>query len=426
MFLRGLFCFFAVSFIAGCGGGGGGSNNGGSTTVPGGGPSSEIALVDGYFKSSSSEGVVFQEHSGIGSRCMDEGIPLVDGYFESANFLVFTSGAGNDDIHLVASIAEEALASVSSQLNLTIDEVLDYRRPYSDYVLDTLYQVYGRMDTQIGYVGMHGAGSLPVAESVFTNTWTDRERREFYYAYWHGLDASEQAQELEDAGVYRGSPIDDIESYEVPRKIQVCLADFDGVGAANTEGLDVRPPSNLQDYNQVNNYQGFRRIMWHEMVHMTSMIITGHFFGTAATDAWYAEGVAEYLSHGPIASNSSRFNAVTNAKDSTGIQSLGLDLGVVYEVLHASTEYLFGSGGGRLSSGDGAILDLWLTIRESGLRTGIYSDNNESTFTPGVSLPQTSRAVFQEAFGRVFVRNGIPFTYGEYEAEYVTIHQNLN
>jgi len=422
MFLRGLFFLCITSFLTACGGG---SSDGGSTTVRGGGPSSELVLVDGNFMSSTFEGVIFQEHSKLGSRCMDYGTPLVDEYFESENFIIFTTGASNNDILLSATVAEEALHKVASQLNLTTSGLLDYRRAYSDSILAALYQVYDRFGEELGFIGLHGATSIPVAENIFTNDWTGIERRKFYYSYWHDLSPEEQLQEIYDAGIYRGSPIDDIELYAVPRKIQICIADIDGIGVANAEGLTLIPPSLLQDHNQQNNYQGFRRIVWHEMVHVTGMIITSHFYGAASTDAWYAEGLAEYMSGGPIASNSSRFNAVLNGRDSTGIQSLGLDLGVIYEVLHSSVEYLFGSGGSRLAAGDAAILDLWLTIRDSDLRTGIYSDNNINVLDPGVPLPQTVRAVFQEAFGLVFVRNGAPFTYAEYEAEYITIHENL-
>lgn len=417
----------SVLALSACSGGGGGSDSGTGVT----GPSTPLTLVDGVAKSGSTEGVVFQEYVNIGSNCMDNGNLIADTYYESDNTLVFSEAGDVEEMRLIATIAEESIKYVSEQFNLIPADILEYRPIYSHVVMNTLSPLLesqvrsGATGPDNVFVEMVGEESLPVSGDVFVDDWEYEQRERFYFQHWTSLSAIEQDLFLGELSLYTDADLSFTEK-RVPRKVQICLAlNPEAIGVANSEGFSVKYPSQLPSYLQDNNYQGFRRIMQHEMVHMVSMIVTNHFDAGTAVDTWFEEGVAEYLTNGSRASNPTLFNPVVRSKNnSSAFLTDGIDQGKQYAVFTSAVEYLFSSSGNRLGAGNGSIFNIWLNIRNSDLRTGDYFDTQEI-----IQVEENDFGVawikhaFVEAFDDEFGSLGL--TYDEYESDYILIHQSL-
>jgi hypothetical protein len=391
-----------------------------------------LTLVAGDFKSSATEGVVIEEFSNIGSACMSAlsltsvGIPVYDRYFESEHFRVFSTDGDENYMHLLATISEEALESVSGKFQLTSEEILAYRQNYSDTGFEQIYQILNRdLDEESTvFTDLIGVENLPTDFETFYNELPVEDRYSFYYRYLKDLSQDDFDLVITELNDFHPNNLD---RHYVPRKIQVCASALSGVGQATTEEIRANTDSNLSDDLKSNNYQSFRRIMQHEMVHMAEMIVTGHFWAESATNWWFAEGVAEYLTEGKKSSNRTAFNPLTYGV--TGSNELiyqGHSLTDIYAVFNSSVDYLFSSETPKLGHGVDGVLKLWLAIRNSDKKNGVEGDERAYTFGEGDSSYQvTYKPPFIDAFERTFnTLDGQDFSHANYENEYMTIHNS--
>lgn len=426
MFLKSvLVCTLAVA-MTGCGGGG--SDSGNETVITG--PSTPLALVEGEFVSIQDTGLHFNSFSKIGNECT-EARNKPDTYFESDNFRVYSNTSNIDDLQLIATIAEEAIEYVAGEFSLLPQDIFDYRvmysnelLPYVNRYLDSALVLRGRGD--IGSIYSEKVGIENLADDFFEISTEHKIIRErAYFKYWRSLDNFEKTLLLEEGVLDIGNLIDPaaVTAYTVPDKTQICVtSNGRSIATVSTEGVRINSTEFIPDYLKSNNYQGFRRIMQHEMVHMASIIVTGHFESGAATDMWFAEGVAEYLSNGATSSRPTAINPIAVAKSpNQDLYEMGLSEGSLYAVFNSAVSYLFSDDGNKLGAGTDGILDFWLAVRHADflnedVRIGITLGPNQQYLKGG----------FINAFDNFFERiDGTPFTYENYESEYIDIHNSL-
>lgn len=425
MLFRNAMMVVLVSTLVGCGGG---SNGGGNDDVNGGtnghsgGPSTALELIDTEFSSMTENGVEISNFAGLSNRCDFYNSP--DRYLETDNFRVFTSDGDEDYARLIATISEESIEEVAAKFNLTSEELRSYRYRYSD---DGFYHLYLVLNNQTGdsstiFTDLIGEESLEGGYDGFYAQ-DPSEIHKAYRSYMKSLSKEEVDLVVNELNQYSGA---DLTEYLVPEKIQICVAESSGIAQATTQEIYVNPDYILSQDSSLyaNNYQGLRRIMQHEMVHMSEMIVTGHFWDESATNWWFTEGTAEYLSNGKLASNPAAFNPLTHG--TTGNNEYiyqGFSLNQIYAVFQSSVDYLLSSGGNKLDYGTEGIFNLWLAIRHSDTRTGLEEDEQIIKSEAGQSSYVVNyKPAFIDAFESTFMKDGQSFSHDDYERDYFIIH----
>lgn len=357
--------------LAACGGGGGG----GSTPT--------VETVESF----PSESLAYGETKQV------SGIKYADGAcnsniqetaFQSEHFSIFAEpGVSEKSMRMAATFAEEGLELISSKFSVSIDELLSYRPIYNskayDFIRGTWMSQYSApTQRSIDYLE---PGVLP-ANYDELNSYAQEK---LIHDYWYNMNKTEQDAALERAAALRSLDLEtfraDIGIVETPSSLIVCLASSsNSVGEAETYGLRMQPPEHATEWNRANNFEQYRRIVAHEIVHVVSYFVPTE-KETLLMPIWWMEGVAEYLTSGPIAGNVDR-NFILDRNEILFSE---------YDEAARIVRYIVNT----LGNGDRSIYELMLTMR-------LYATGKEQYFHSSY-LDNISFNAFPQAFGETFI-----------------------
>lgn len=439
-----------LSLIA-CGGGGGGTSGGG-----GGDP---LTLVDGNYYSAAVTAQLYPSlgYDVLASCTIDfdpndpdkpDGLtPVVDEYYESDHFMVWTDSPDyRDGARIIASAAEESFDIITEKFGMTPDEALSNRPQYSDLLTARVFSVWAGVEGSIpnlrwAFEDLEGASAVPSLPDPIDGEFelTSDESKRVLYEYWLSLSPSEQeaaAVRASDYDVSQGGVGINLEFYRVPYKLQICISSWADIPIASVGSTTILIrylediPSNLTS----NDYAGLRRIGQHEMVHVLSYIMSGTFrsYDEGTREWWFEEGLAEYYSDGDIEADGD-FNYIVYGKTRQDLEFFYNGLGpgqgdneddqYFYAVSHNAVSYILGNGPGQLNNGTSSVLEFWDNLKTSSLRTGGRPSFRPTITYNGVNEGVFDSPIFRESFDATFTDStGTPFTLEYYEDHYLDIH----
>ena len=312
---------------------------------------------------------------------------IQNSYFETDNIAVFGgSEVSEKELQMIATFAEEGLSVVADKYEIAVNELLDLRPFYTAEAL--VFAKYALMRREL----FEELESVVLPADFDENNF---DRDKYAYDYFYSLSKLEQSDLLDRVAAYRNRDLmryrDDYNILEMPRRLIICASanNLNSVATAGSHGLQVQPPAFASEHNRENNFEKYRRIVTHELVHV-SMFIVSTRGNENLFPLWFAEGVAEYLSGGIIAQSVSERRNITESKTEINFDE--------YDDAARVIEYIVDD----LGNGVRSIYELMLYMRERA--TG---DEN---------LHYSS---FEEAFEEAFVDlDSTKLEYSELQNEY--------
>ena len=174
------------------------------------------------------------------------------------------------------------------------------------------------------------------------------------------------------------------------------------VGMGEKDGLRVTSTnsSSLESSFLSNDFDMYKRLIKHEMVHVYHQAVFGN--NNAVLDAWFAEGLAEFIASGKSSKSKSEILNLVNTQNPIAVTTTGLIGGnsnlTYYPAFQSSVAYLFDAAGAKNSlTSLPAFLDLMKTNYTDG-SMNCAATNTCSTFRE-VAFQQSFEASFKEADG---------------------------
>ncbi|UZE94401.1 hypothetical protein [Alkalimarinus alittae] len=325
--------------------------------------------------------------------------------FQSENFSVFAEpGVSEKSLKMAATFAEEGLELISEKFNVTVEEMLSYRPIYNSKAFDFLNttwmsQYSAPTERSIDYLE---PGALPA----------DFDDLDYYdqvklvHDYWYNMNKAEQNAALERAAMLRNLDSETFRTdrgiIETPDRLIICLINSsESIGEAETYGLRMQPPEDAAEWNRENDFELYKRIVDHELVHVVSYFVPTE-KETLLMPIWFMEGIAEYITNGPIAGNVDR-NFILDRNEILFSE---------YDEAARVVKYLADD----LGNGNKSIYELMLTMRA-------YATGEEQYFHPSY-LDDISFNSFPQAFREAFTDfDGSELTLEELHDEFI---QRLN
>ncbi len=469
-FLTILLTLITLSTITGCGGSSGssGDNNASNNVNTFEGLSGSFDITEGEFNSFEESRVLpawfmFKKEM---NDCIDNAHINNPRFYLSNHFMVYgEAGVTDEDLQLTATFAEEALSIITDKLDVDPDSLRDdwpYR--YDPALRISMQLLWAGIDVDgqtIDMVSIKGEENIPTnileALSHQQNVLSDDSSealQSLLYRYWFDLSANERRGAfneaidfIENLGIslqheaFDGLPLQplihwvldndnehSIISYvgRFTENIQICVKqppdDFVGVkGSVYWSGILIHQPTVVSETIKANNYQRFRAIMVHEMVHEVFHNIAVDDYYGGIVDYWFVEGLADFLSNNkPAAGGLDELNVLkmkTSEEVEDSAKLYDLTKYDLYPYFNLAVSHLFTPNAqGGMGNDILVIKDIAFHMRNNPSKTGMstyYEARKDGSGTKGKRL-------FDEAFNAVIKdSDGInPLTLQQYEAEY--------
>ncbi|MCP5206333.1 MAG: hypothetical protein H7A01_03930 [Hahellaceae bacterium] len=405
-----ILAFLSTCFITACGSGG--NSEQGCSTCEG-----TQQAVDS-FPSSRLVSTELKELSQQVDASICSGRTLKSTYLESENTRIFaTPEIVESSMQLLATLTEEKLAEATNAFGMSLDSYIELRGAYDlgaayEYVYyvwqaenaDDEIQIY---ELEPGFdVSVDDLPTVARYRYEYNSDTGDYDRiitgydpylsSEIASEYWGSLTASEKSEAIARVAAFRDESVS-MEDYAQEPRIHVCVLDksvFEGIATVGSkDGMQIANPSQLNEYNQSDNFSPFARVIEHELIH----VIQNSYMSAREVSeyVWFAEGIAEYLTGGKITLSAHEENIVeTGRSGNLWFDKYSYAAGVIYYITQT------------LGNGDGSILQFLENYKN---QTYLEYDIENEEY----------KSLFESTFSNTFIDFDLSqFEYSELESEY--------
>lgn len=415
MFKRITITSLLTVLLAACGGGGGGGGGGGDEGCWN--CEGTQAAVDSFPQARHVDAEM-KEITGQVDTSICSGREIKSSYLESENTRIFaTPEIAESSLQLLATLTEEKLAEATNAFGTSLESYIELR---GDYDLGAAYEyVYNvwqaeNADDEIQIYELEpgfdvAVDDLPTVERYRYEYNSDTGvydriikgydpylSNEIASEYWGSLTEFEKSEAIARVAASRDESVS-MEDYAQEPKIHVCVLDksvFAGIATVGSkDGMQVANPSQLNEYNQSDNFSPFARVIEHELIH----VVQNNYMSAREISeyVWFAEGIAEYLTGGEITHSAHEENIVeTGRNGNLWFDKYSYAAGVIYYITQT------------LGNGDESILQ-FLENYKSGIYLEYDVENDEY------------KSLFETTFSNTFIDFDLSqLEYSELESEY--------